>query len=90
MLKYYNEAFLDKSMHTCLTLAIVFYSLWSVNSGHAHMVWTVPLVILLCMKYSMTVEGNSDGDPIEVIYQDKVLMILAAVFAGLTLGLIYL
>ena len=90
VLKYYNEAFLDKNMHTCLTLAIVFYSLWSVNSGHEHMVWTVPLVILLCMKYSMTVEGNSDGDPIEVIYQDKVLMILAAVFAGLTLGLIYL
>ena len=90
VLKYYNEAFLDKNMHTCLTLAIVFYSLWSVNSGHEHMVWTVPLVILLCMKYSMTVEGSSDGDPIEVIYQDKALMLLAAVFAGLTLGLIYL
>ena len=42
------------------------------------------------MKYSMTVEGSSGGDPIEVIYQDKVLMLLAAVFAALTLGLIYL
>ncbi len=90
VLRYYNEAFLDRSMQTCLTLAIVFYSLWSVSSGHDHMVWTVPLVILLCMKYSMTVEGSSGGDPIEVIYQDKLLLVLAALFAALTLALIYL
>lgn len=90
VLRYYNEAFLSQSMHTCLTLAIVFYSLWSVSSGHDHMVWTVPLLILICMKYSLTVEGASDGDPIEVIYQDKILLALAAVFGILMLGLIYL
>ena len=42
------------------------------------------------MQYSMTVEGNSDGDPVEVIFQDKVLLLLGAVFGVLTLALLYL
>ena len=41
-------------------------------------------------KYGLTVDGNSDGDPVEVIYQDKALMALGAVFAVITLALLYL
>ena len=65
-----------------------FYSLWSMDRGE-NLMWTVPLVICICLKYSMTVEGNSDGDPVEVIYQDKVLMLLIAAFAAVTLALLY-
>ena len=54
------------------------------------MVWTVPLVICLCMKYSLTVEGDSDGDPVEVICRDKILLALAAAFAALVLSILYL
>jgi hypothetical protein len=52
--------------------------------------WTVPLVICICLRYSMTVEGSSDGDPVEVIFQDKPLLALAAGFSVLTLALLYL
>ena len=76
VLRYYNDAFLSRNMSSCLTLAVVFYSLWSVDEANAgtHLVWTVPLVLCLCLKYSLTVEGNSDGDPVEVIYGDKFLL----------------
>lgn len=92
VLRYYNNAFLDKNMNICLTLAIVFYSLWSADAMNAgtHLIWTVPLVICLCLKYSLTVEGDSDGDPVEVIFQDKVLLVLIAVFAAVTAALLYL
>ena len=89
VLRYYNDAFLSQNMQVCLTLAIVFYSLWSVDKGTGLM-WTVPLVICICLRYSMTVEGSSDGDPVEVIFQDRVLLALGVVFAAVTLALLYL
>lgn len=89
VLRYYNDAFLSQNMQMCLTLTVVFYSLWSVDRG-GHLMWTVPLVICICLRYSMTVEGNSDGDPVEVIFQDKVLLALVCVFGIITLALLYL
>ena len=91
VLRYYNDEFLSRNMSICLTLAIVFYSLWAADTANAdtHLIWTVPLVLCLCLKYSLTVEGDSDGDPVEVIYQDKVLLALIALFAVVTLALLY-
>ena len=44
----------------------------------------------MCLKYYLTIDGNSDGAPIEVIFQDKVLLALIAAFAILTVVLLYL
>lgn len=90
VLRYYSYEFLDKNMQMCLALSIVFYSLWSVDNEVTALMWTVPLVICICLRYSMTVEGSSDGDPVEVIFQDKVLIAMAAAFAAITLALLYL
>ena len=95
VLRYYNYGFLDKSMQMFLTLSIVFYSLWSISGSggslvsSSRMFWTVPLVICICLKYSLNVEGASDGDPVEVLYKDKILMLMVLAFVLLTLGLIY-
>ena len=88
VLRYYNDAFLSQNMQMCLTLAVVFYSLWSVDRG-GNLMWTVPLVMCICLRYSMVVEGSSDGDPVEVVFQDKVLLILACIFAVITLVFLY-
>ncbi|MDR1002266.1 MAG: decaprenyl-phosphate phosphoribosyltransferase [Oscillospiraceae bacterium] len=96
VLKQYTQSFLDKNMYMCLALAIVFYSLWSVDPitiariDNTNLVWTVPIVILICMKYSMNIEGDSDGDPVEVILKDKMLLALCVVFALVFLGIFYL
>ena len=90
VLKFYNYAFLDKNMYMCLGLAEAFYSLWAIGTQKQEMLWTVPIIIILGMKYSLDVEGDSDGDPVEVISQDKMLWILAIIYAVLVTGIIYL
>lgn len=95
VLKFYPESFLDKNMYMCLALANVFYALWSMDkTTAAHyqndcLVWTVPLVLLITMKYSMDVEGESDGDPVEVLVHDKMLIVLCLIYAVIMFGILY-
>ena len=96
VLQYYPIAFLDKSMYMCLTLAIAFYSLWSMAErtialyNNEYLVFTVPIVMLIVMKYSLAVEGESDGDPVEVLVHDKVLLGLVGVYLLAMFCILYL
>ncbi len=96
VLRYYSYEFLDKFMYLCLTLAVTFYALWSADSqvvakyGTDKLIWTVPLVIVILMKYSADIESNSYGDPVDVVMHDKALMGLAVLMGLMVVGLIYL
>ena len=48
------------------------------------------LVLLICMRYSLDIEGDSDGDPVEVLVHDKVLIALCLVLAVTMMGMLYL
>ena len=95
VLAFYNYGFLDKNMYICFGLTITFYALWSVdpltiqNIGNPHLVWTVPLLVILGMKYSLNIEGGGSGDPVEVIFADKVLLCLGAAFAAILGVMVY-
>ena len=80
VLKFYTESFLEKNMYVCATLANVFYALWAMEFESKVMLWSVPFFIVLMQKYSLNVEGESDGDPVEVILQDKLLIFLTITF----------
>ena len=96
VLQYYNQDFLDKNMYMCLALTIGFYSLWTVDPvtilrlSNEYLVWTVPIVILICMKYSLNIERDSDGDPVEVIMKDKIVLSLIVAFMCVCMAIIYL
>lgn len=95
VLKYYTKEFLDKNMYMCLSLGIVFYSLWTVDSKIVanvgnNLIWTVPFVIIICMRYNMLVEGDSDGDPVEVVTHDIMMMCLILIYSILLVGILYL
>ncbi len=96
VLKYYSFSFLDKFMYLCLALSIVFFALWSADAeviqryGTDKLVWTVPLLLTIMMKYSSDIESDSHGDPVDVIIKDKVLMCLAALFVIIVVLMIYL
>ena len=90
VLKYYSKDFLDKNMYMFLSLTIVFYALWCNVNTNKLMIWTVPFIILMCMKYNMNIEKDTYGDPIEIIYSDKVLLFLSLVIGIVMILIIYL
>lgn len=86
VLKNYNIDFLDKNMYVCLGLAITFYALWTGDDttveklGTNLQIWTVPIVIILAMKYSLDIEKGESGDPMEVILADKWLIFIGIIY----------
>ena len=94
VLEYYSKEFLDKNMYMFLCMSIIFYSLWTtdikvVSENNNLLIWTIPIVITICIKYSMNIEGDSSGDPIEVILKDKVIMLLGLMLALLIFLILY-
>jgi len=91
VLNYYNKDFLDKNMYIFLALAIVFYSLWSTMAvNNDFFKYSVIFVILIMMKYSMNVENGGYGDPIDVILNDKVLILFVTLYIIFTVGILYI
>ena len=96
VLKKYSYDFLDKNMNIFMTLILVFYSLWTVDErtvsrlGNNSFIWTVPLVIVICLRYSFVIENNkSSGDPVEVLSSDKILIIMVMIYSIITILLFY-
>lgn len=90
VLEHYNIPFLDKNMYVCAALANVFYALWTLDMDEIWMMWTVPAFIIILMRYSLDIENESDGDPIEVILSDKVLLIMIGTYAIAIFALLYI
>lgn len=93
VLESYNKNFLDKNMPVFLSSTIVFYALWSVDIKNLNnnnlLIWTVPLIIVIAMKYSMNIEENNSGDPVEVILRDKILIFLLVIYVILLIAILY-
>lgn len=89
VLRYYTDSFLDKNMYVCVALTIVFYALWTIESLNPAMVWTVPMVLIIFMKYSLIIEGISNGDPVEVFLHDKTMIFLALSYIVVLFALLY-
>jgi len=90
--RFYSKDFLDKNMYVFLGLTVMYYSLWAIDPAQQHkaVVWTVPLVMVIVMTYSLAIENeSSDGDPVEVLTHNKALLSLAALYGVLMLGLVY-
>lgn len=90
--RHYTQEFLDKNMYVCLGLTITYYSLWAIDPAQKHhmMFWTIPVVLVIVMAYSLSIEGSeSDGDPVSVVLGNKPLLALAAFYAILVTVLVY-
>lgn len=95
VLKFYNCNFLDKNMYMFMGMAIMFYALWCGDEktlsrvGNSGLIWTVPIVIALAMRYSLDIEADDWADPIEVILNDKGMIALGIVYVAGMFGIIY-
>ena len=96
VLEEYSLGFLDKSMYMCLTLANVFYVLWTMDEATIAfyntrwLTLTAPIVLLISLRYSIDIEGESDGDPVEVLLHDRILLGLVIPYLLLMFWFLYL
>lgn len=95
VLKYYSDDFLNKNMYMFLSMAIMFYSLWtidlkSVSRSSNYLIWTVPIIMIIALKYNMNIEEKKEDNPIEIILNDKYLIILIMIYGILLIGILYL
>jgi len=96
VMKYYSHNFLDKNMYVCQALCIVFYSLWSIDSVTVErfntnaFVYTVPLVLIIFLKYSLNIETEAEGDPTSVLLGDKILLLLCVIYIICVFFIIFL
>jgi 4-hydroxybenzoate polyprenyltransferase len=90
VLYFYNNSFLDKNMYMFLALTNVFYALWSAESPEKFMIWTVPIFMIICLRYSLDIEGDSDGDPVEVLIKDRFLLGLSFIYGISITCILYL
>ncbi len=88
VLKLYTDTFLDRNMYMCLTLGVVFYTIWTL-SMEQNMVYTTIFVVIICMRYNFILESDSLGDPVDVVFADKLLIGFVILFGVLLLGLLF-
>lgn len=91
VLKRYEQGFLEKIMTLCLGLTVMFYCLWTLHlgDGYAILKATVPIILLLFMRYQLLIERGGDGDPIEAVWRDKWLMGSSMGYGALLVFLLY-
>lgn len=89
VLAAYTPAFLSGVVFTCAGASIVFYALWAMESS-ARMLYTVPIVIFVICKYLLSAETEkSMGDPVSVVFSDKILAVAIVFFMVLSVGFLY-
>lgn len=90
VLGFYSETYLNSSMYMYLAIFLVFYALWSVDTGALPgMIYTVPLVIVMMMRYTYLLERDEHGNPVDMILGDKLLLLLGALYAAFIFVQIY-
>jgi len=96
VLKLYSTQFLDYMIISSVTLTIISYALYTIDSevikrfGTDKLIYTVPLVIYGIFRYLYVIyRSDSDGDPTEVVLKDKSIISVVLLWILLVIGLIY-
>jgi 4-hydroxybenzoate polyprenyltransferase len=95
VMRFYSHNFLDKNMYVCQALCVIFYALWSIDPVTVEkfhtsaFVFTIPLIFIIFLKYSLNIETNFDGDPTSVLLGDKILLFLCVAYILWVLCIIY-
>lgn len=95
VLTKYNESFLDKNMYVSYALSVVTYTMWCVDTevtsklGHDYLFLTIPILMTILQLYSLNIEDDSSGDPVDVILSNKLLLGVGIIYLITIIILIY-
>lgn len=92
----YEIPFLDQVIGVLASATIVCYALYAtgvgeggLSAGH-RMEWTIPLVLYGVLRYLYLVHrSEAGGDPTALLWRDRPLQLALALWAGLSLALLY-
>lgn len=92
VLSKYTLRFLNSSMQGFLVLSVVFYSLWCNHMKtfySRNFMSTIPLVVLVLLKYNLNMEVSKNDDPVDIVLGDKVLLGTILIYVIYILLLLY-
>ncbi len=96
VLQKYKFDYLDKFTYFFLLFTIVLYCMWCIDSltlihiGNNYVIYSVFIILLVVMKYQLNIENDSFGDPVDVITNDKILILLCLVYVITMFIIIYI
>jgi 4-hydroxybenzoate polyprenyltransferase len=96
VLKQYNIQYLDSIIISSVTLTIISYALYTIDSeviyrfGTDKLIYTVPFVIYGIFRYLYVIyKFDNDGDPTEIVLKDKLIIYIVIIWILIIVGLIY-
>ncbi|MHC3924513.1 decaprenyl-phosphate phosphoribosyltransferase [Alcaligenes nematophilus] len=88
-LKNYSSSLVKKYVETSATCAIVFYSMFVLESK-PNLVLTIPLILFGIFRYWYIVENSDVGEsPTDAVIQDKPILIIVLAWMGLVVYQLY-
>lgn len=93
-LRYYNYKTVNILMYMSFILTLCFYTLWCITvvmTGKFHAITyiTIALVFVIIARYSKDIEGKVDGDPVNVLLKDRILVSGGLIYATLMYFIVY-
>lgn len=91
VLEFYNVESLDNFMNMFSGAFLIFYCLYSFENIIPYFYLTIPLVVYGLLKYNLLLKDiNNEGDPTEILFNNKGIKIVVGSYGILSLGLLYL
>jgi len=91
VLRYYRPKLLNLFMGVSLAFSIVFYLLWCLFPGVLFSVTpialygSIPVVIGILFRYHSLINHQTEGDPVDILLKDRVILSASFLYSGLIL-----
>lgn len=88
VLKLYSLKFLDKFMYFSLAITTVFYSLWAVEQENKSFAYTIPLLLIILVRYCFVIESTDNDDPVDIVTKDKMMLFFEVLYVLFGIGIV--
>lgn len=80
VLKKYSKDFLSNNIYICLCMTLIFYCLWASETDYRFILYSVILIYYIVMKYNMNISKCDLDNPVDIVLNDKLLLIFIFVY----------
>lgn len=85
--KFYNKKVLRILSLISLGFMLSSYVWWIFKEQNFILILTILLIIIIFIRYDKKINNSIDGNPIEILFKDKLLLVLSIIYGILTIVL---